>query len=377
MKNLLDIRTPAEGEASARKADYGLANHGLSNLRMVYWNLPGEALYEEIAFRREARIVAGGPVVAHTGKHTGRAANDKAVVREASSEGHVWWGQYNRPYSPEKFNDLHNRLQGYFQDRDVFVQDVYAGADPAYRVPVRIVTEHAWQSMFVRNMFILPQSLEEYRRHVPEFTVLVAPGFSGFPPIDGTNAQTFIALNFGQQLCLIGNTEYAGEIKKSVFTVLNYLLPLDGVLSMHASANVGKGGDSALFFGLSGTGKTTLSADPKRSLIGDDEHGWSDEGIFNIEGGCYAKVIRLSAQAEPEIFATTHRFGTILENVVFDPVTRKIDLDDETSRSRRTPAAPTRSSSSRTPSRRRRRATRRTSSSSPATRRGSSRRSRG
>jgi phosphoenolpyruvate carboxykinase (ATP) len=329
VKNLLEIKTPAEGEASARKADFGLANHGLSNLRMVYWNLPGEALYEEIAFRREARIVAGGPVVAHTGKHTGRAASDKAVVREASTEGHVWWGPYNRPYSPEKFNDLFNRLQGYFQDRDVFVQDVYAGADPAYRVPVRIVTEHAWQSLFVRNMFILPQSLEEYRRHVPEFTVLVAPGFQGFPPIDGTSAQTFIALSFEQKLCLIGNTEYAGEIKKSVFTVLNYLLPLDGVLSMHASANVGKEGDSALFFGLSGTGKTTLSADPKRSLIGDDEHGWSDEGIFNVEGGCYAKVIRLSPQAEPEIFATTHRFGTILENVVYDPVTRKIDLDDE------------------------------------------------
>ena len=182
MKNLLDIKTPAEGEASARKADYGLANHGLSNVRMAYWNLPTEALYEEIAFRREARIVAGGPVVAHTGKHTGRAANDKAVVKEASTEGHIWWGQYNRPYSPEKFNDLFNRLQGYLQGHDVFVLDVYAGADPAYRVPVRIITEKAWHSLFVRNMFILPESLEEYRRHVPEFTVIAAPGFQGFPP---------------------------------------------------------------------------------------------------------------------------------------------------------------------------------------------------
>ncbi|MRR11664.1 phosphoenolpyruvate carboxykinase (ATP), partial [bacterium] len=271
----------------------------------------------------------GGPVAAHPGKPPGRAENDRAVVREPSPEAHVWWGPYNRPYAPEKFNDLFNRLQGYLQGHDLFVQDVYAGADPAYRIPVRIITEKAWHSLFVRNMFILPETLEEYRRHVPEFTVIAAPGFQGFPPIDGTNAQTFITLNFDQRVCLIGNTEYAGEIKKSVFTVLNYLLPLDGVLSMHASANVGKGGDSALFFGLSGTGKTTLSADPKRSLIGDDEHGWSDEGVFNIEGGCYAKVIALSAQAEPEIYSTTHRFGTILENVVFDPVTRKIDLDDE------------------------------------------------
>ena len=249
-------------------------------------------------------------------------------MKEPSTEGHVWWGPYNRPYAPEKFNDLFNRLQGYLQGHDLFVQDVYAGADPAYRVPVRIITEKAWHSLFVRNMFVLPQSLEEYRRHVPEFTVIAAPGFQGFPPIDGTNAQTFIALSFDQKVCLIGNTEYAGEIKKSVFTVLNYLLPLDGVLSMHASANVGKEGDSALFFGLSGTGKTTLSADPNRSLIGDDEHGWSDEGVFNIEGGCYAKVIALSAQAEPEIYATTHRFGTILENVTVDATTRLPDWTD-------------------------------------------------
>ncbi len=329
MNNILDIKTPAQSEASALKSDYGLENHGLSNLRMAYWNLPTEALYEEIAFRREARITHMGPIVANTGKHTARSANDKFVVKESSTEDKIWWGQYNRPFSPEKFNDLFNRMQGFLQGRDVFVQDCYAGADPNYRMPIRIICEHAWHAVFARNMFILPKTNEEYRRHIPEYTVLAVPSFKGMPQIDGTNANTFIVLNFSQKLCLIGNTAYAGEIKKSIFTILNYVLPLDGVMSMHASANVGKEGDSAIFFGLSGTGKTTLSADPKRGLIGDDEHGWSDEGVFNIEGGCYAKVIRLSASAEPQIYATTRMFGTILENVVYDPVTRMVDLDDE------------------------------------------------
>ena len=329
MNNILDIKTPAQSEASVLKSDYGLENHGLSNLRMAYWNLPTEALYEEIAFRREARITQMGPIVANTGKHTARSANDKFVVKESSTEDKIWWGQYNRPFNPEKFNDLFNRIQGFLQGRDVFVQDCYAGADPNYRMPIRIICEHAWHAAFARNMFILPSTNEEYRRHIPEYTVMAIPSFKGMPQIDGTNANTFIVLNFAQKLCLIGNTAYAGEIKKSIFTILNYVLPLDGVMSMHASANVGKEGDSAIFFGLSGTGKTTLSADPKRGLIGDDEHGWSDEGIFNIEGGCYAKVIRLSATAEPQIYATTKMFGTILENVTFDPVTRHIDLDDE------------------------------------------------
>jgi phosphoenolpyruvate carboxykinase (ATP) len=220
-------------------------------------------------------------------------------------------------------------MQGFLQGRDVFVQDCYACADPNYRMPIRIVTELAWHSMFARNMFILPQTMEEYRRHVPEFTVLALPSFKGIQTIDGTATETLIVLNFEQKLCIIGNTAYAGEIKKSIFTILNYLLPLQGVMPMHSSANVGTKNDSAIFFGLSGTGKTTLSADPKRGLIGDDEHGWSDEGVFNIEGGCYAKVIRLSPSAEPEIYATTRRFGTILENVVFDPISRKIDLDEE------------------------------------------------
>jgi phosphoenolpyruvate carboxykinase (ATP) len=330
MINLLDVKTPTQSEAGAVKADYGLDNHGLLNLGTVYWNLPTPALYEEIAFRREGRIVLGGALVASTGKHTGRSAGDKFIVRESTTEGDVWWGQYNRPFSTAKFEELFIRLQGYLQGHDLFVQDCYAGADPEYRLPVRIITEHAWHSLFARNMFIPPRTTEEYRRHVPEFTVIAAPGFKGIPQIDNTASNTFIVLNFAQRLCIVGNTAYAGEIKKSIFTVLNYLLPLQGVMPMHCSANIGPQGDAALFFGLSGTGKTTLSADPGRALVGDDEHGWSDRGVFNFEGGCYAKVIRLSPTAEPQIYACTRRFGTILENVTIENVTRTIDLDDET-----------------------------------------------
>ncbi|NCP15956.1 phosphoenolpyruvate carboxykinase (ATP) [bacterium] len=329
MNNILNIKTPAEGQAAAIRSDYGLDNIGLSNLRKVYWNLPTEALYEEIIFRGEGHVSHMGPVIVNTGKHTARAANDKFVVRETTTEENIWWGQYNRPFAPEKFNELFNRLQGYLQGRDIFVQDCYGGADAEYRLPVRIVTELAWHSLFARNMFINPQTAEEYRRHAPEFTVIVATGFKAFPQIDQTPSETFIVLNFAQKLCIIGNTAYGGEIKKSVFTLLNYLLPLhDSVMTMHCSANVGKDGDVALFFGLSGTGKTTLSADPARGLIGDDEHGWSDNGVFNFEGGCYAKVIELSPAAEPQIYACTRRFGAILENVIYDPVTRFIDLDD-------------------------------------------------
>ena len=330
MTNLLAIKTPASGHAAALKADYGLDNHGLSNLGTVYWNLPPEALYEEIVFRGEARITRQGPVVAHTGQHTGRSANDKFIVREPSSEAHVWWGQYNRPFAPAKFDELYGRLAGYLQGRDLFVQDCYVGADPEFRLPVRIVTEHAWHSLFVRNMFIHPHTNEELRRDVPEFTVICAPGFRGIPQVDATASNTFIVLNFDQRLAIIGNTAYAGEIKKSVFTVMNYLMPLQGVMPMHCSANVGPDGDVALFFGLSGTGKTTLSADPKRGRFGADEQGWSENGVSNFEGGFYAKVTTLPPQAEPQIHATTHMFGTILENVVYDPVTRMIDLDADT-----------------------------------------------
>ncbi len=327
--NILDIQTPAEKEAKALKADYGLKNHGLRDLRMVYWNLPTEALYEEFIFRREGRITHQGPVVAMTGKHTARSANDKFIVREAGTEEQIWWGEYNRPFSQDKFNELVSRMQGYLQGRDVFVQDCYAGADPNHAMPVRIITELAWHSHFVRNMFILPKSADEYKNFVPDFTIMALPSFKAVPQIDGTPSDTCIVLNFAANLCVIGHSAYAGEIKKSAFTILNFLLPLKGVMPMHCSANIGKDGDTALFFGLSGTGKTTLSADPKRRLIGDDEHGWTDDGIFNFEGGCYAKVIRLSPTAEPQIYACTRKYGTILENVVYDPVTRMIDLDDE------------------------------------------------
>ncbi len=331
MNNLLNIKTPAESIAQTRKADFNLSNQGVINLRLAYWNLTTEALVEEAIFRNEGALVLGGPFVANTGKHTARSANDKFVVRHTDSENNIWWGVYNRPFAADKFEVLYDRMLGFMQGKDVFVQDVYGGADESYRLPVRIVTELAWHSHFARNMFILPQSLEEYKRFVPEFTIVAMPSFKGAPAVDSTVSDTFICLSFEKKLAIIGNTAYAGEIKKSVFTILNYLMPLEGVLSMHCSANVNPNDadDVALFFGLSGTGKTTLSADPTRRLIGDDEHGWSDNGVFNFEGGCYAKVIGLSESAEPEIYATTKRFGTILENVPFDPITRNIDLDDD------------------------------------------------
>jgi phosphoenolpyruvate carboxykinase (ATP) len=330
VNNIFNIKTPSEGQATSAQGDYGLDNLGLANLRQAYWNLSREALYEESIFRGEASIVQMGPLIVNTGKYTARAASDKFVVRETTSEDNIWWGQYNRPFDADKFEELFARLQGYLQGKDIFIQDCYGGADPDYRLPIRIITEYAWHSLFARNMFIKPQTAEEYRRHVPEFTVLCAPGFKASTQIDQTPSETFIMLNFAKKLCIIGNTAYGGEIKKAIFTVLNYLLPLNNeVMTMHCSANIGKQGDVALFFGLSGTGKTTLSADPNRGLIGDDEHGWSDNGVFNFEDGCYAKVIELSPTAEPQIYACTRRFGTILENVIWDPVSRVIDLDDD------------------------------------------------
>ena len=329
MNSILNIQTPTQKEARTLQADYGLENHGLTNLHQTYWNMRRAALYEEIIFRGEGRISQGGAIVVNTGKHTARSPNDKFIVKESSTEKHVWWGEYNRPLSPEKFNELFDRLQAFLQGKDIFVQDCFVCADEEHRLPIRVITEYAWHSLFARNMFLLPRTREEYKRHVPDFTVIAAPSFQGLPQIDGVKTKTFITLNLAQGLCIIGNTGYAGEIKKSVFTFLNYRLPLLGVMPMHCSANIGKDGDTALFFGLSGTGKTTLSADPQRRLIGDDEHGWNENGIFNFEGGCYAKVIRLSPSAEPQIYAATHRFGTILENVAVDPATRIIDLDND------------------------------------------------
>ncbi len=323
--------TPSENAALARRADYDLSNHGITGLRVAYWNLPTEALYEEAVFRGEGSTTVGGSFVAHTGKHTGRSPNDKFVIKHVDSENNVWWGSHNRAFDAANFDALFDRMREYLKGRDVFVQDVYAGAHAKYRLNVRFVTEEAWHSMFVRNMFILPQTSDESKGFMPGFTIVCVPSFKSDPKNDRTRTETFILLNFERQLAIIGNTKYAGEMKKSIFTLLNYLLPLQGVMSMHCSANVdpNDSNDVALFFGLSGTGKTTLSADPTRRLIGDDEHGWSDDGIFNFEGGCYAKVIGLSQAAEPQIYATTHMFGTILENVPFDPASRQIDLNDD------------------------------------------------
>jgi len=329
MSKYLKFKTPATGQAGDLKSRYGLKNHGLVHLDRVYWNLPEPALYEEASFRQEGLMAHGGPLVVNTGKWSARAAQDKYIVEEPTTADKIWWGEYNRPYTPESFSALYARVQAFLQDEELFVQDCFVGADPEYRMPIRVIAEYAWHSLFARNMFILPKNQEEYQNHVPDFTLIAAPSFKVDPRIDGTRSETAIILNFAERIALICNSSYGGEIKKSMFTVMNYLLPLKEVLAMHCSANVGADGDVALFFGLSGTGKTTLSADPKRRLIGDDEHGWSSTGVFNFEGGCYAKVIRLSAENEPEIYATTRRFGTILENVVQDPTSRRLDLDDD------------------------------------------------
>jgi phosphoenolpyruvate carboxykinase (ATP) len=306
-----------------------LDTHRLSNLKIMNWNLPTPTLYEEALKRNEAMLAHLGPLVVRTGHFTGRSPNDKFIVDEPTSRGCVWWGDVNRPINEERFDELHRRMASYLQGKDVFVQDCYCGADPNFRLSVRIITQYAWHSLFVRNMFILPEPAE-LATFEPEFVVIDCPGFHAFPEVDKTNSDTFILVNFAKKLVLIGGTEYAGEIKKSVFTAMNYFLPFEEVLPMHCSANYGPESDVALFFGLSGTGKTTLSADNSRTLIGDDEHGWSKNGIFNFEGGCYAKVINLSPEAEPEIYQTTRRFGTILENIGIDTDTRRIDLQDAT-----------------------------------------------
>ena len=311
--------------------DYGLENAGLHDLGQVHWNLSTPGLYEWAVRRYEGQIAHLGPLVVSMGQHTGRAAKDKYVVDEPKTTKDIWWGKVNVRYPEEKFHALHNRMVAYLRGKTVFVQDCFAGAEEQFRHSVRVINEYAWHNLFVRNMFIqMPRDREMIKHFVPDFTVLHCPNFNADPDEDGTRSGTFVALHLGKKLVLIGGTAYAGEIKKSIFTSLNYLLPGREVLSMHCSANVSKDDphDVAIFFGLSGTGKTTLSADPNRLLIGDDEHGWSDNGVFNFEGGCYAKVIHLSKEAEPEIYECTRRFGTILENVSLKPSIRRVDLDD-------------------------------------------------
>jgi phosphoenolpyruvate carboxykinase (ATP) len=318
------MSTPSNGDKPV-----SLESLGISNVASVLANLPAHRLIEESILRGEGRMAPGGALVVSTGIHTGRSPKDKYVVRDDASDALVRWGSVNHAMTPEQFERLRQRMLSYLQGRELFVVDAAAGADERYRVPVRVVTEQAWPALFSQIMF-LPGRPDDDLDGANAFAVIQAPGFSANPDIDGTRSDVFIALSFTRRLVLIGGTRYAGEIKKSIFTVANYLFPQQGALSMHCSANEGSDGDVALFFGLSGTGKTTLSADPLRRLIGDDEHVWGDTGIFNVEGGCYAKVIRLSPDAEPEIFATTHSFGTLLENVVIDEATEELDLDDDT-----------------------------------------------
>ncbi len=307
---------------------HGLEALGIVRAGHIHWNLSPAALYEQAMCRGEGQMAAEGPLVARTGQHTGRSPNDKFVVREPQSEQHVHWGAVNKPIDEAKFDLVHRDMMAYAQDKELFVLDAWGGTDPKYRMPIRVVNEFAWHNLFARNMFLPEDDPTKRATHRPEFTVIDFPKFKADPARHGTRSEVFILVHFGRKLVLIGGTHYAGEIKKSIFTILNYTLPLQGVMPMHCSANVGDEGDTALFFGLSGTGKTTLSSDPRRRLIGDDEHGWSDTGVFNFEGGCYAKVIKLSAEAEPQIYSTTRRFGTVLENVVIDPDTRTLDLDD-------------------------------------------------
>jgi phosphoenolpyruvate carboxykinase (ATP) len=316
-------------ESYGSPSQYGLENHGLDNTRPVYWGLSSPALIELVSKRGEGQLSEHGAVVVETGTHTGRAPNDKYVVREGGSANQIWWGKVNQEYEPAAFELLHSQVLDYLNEKDLFVQNAAAGASERYRIPIRVVTENAWHSLFARSMFLrLPDS--EAAAQIPKYTILHAPNFKADPATHGTNSEVFITINFERGIILIGGTRYAGEVKKSIFTVMNYELPLQGVLSMHCSANRGPDGDVALFFGLSGTGKTTLSSDPDRNLIGDDEHGWSDEGVFNFEGGCYAKTIRLSPENEPVIWEATETFGTVLENVIMDEATRSVDLDDGT-----------------------------------------------
>jgi phosphoenolpyruvate carboxykinase (ATP) len=297
------------------------------------WN-PSLARTIELAIcRGEGKLTAGGAFLAITAPFTGRSPQDKFIVREPLSEDKVWWGKVNQPLEAEKFERLVQDVKAHLNTRELFIRDVYAGADPAHRLNVRLISESAWHTLFAHNQFIRPYPAE-LADFAPSLTILHAPGFHPDPERHGTRApasgpSAVIALHLSRRLVVIAGTGYAGEIKKSVFTVMNYLLPLQGVFPMHCAANVGPAGDTALFFGLSGTGKTTLSADHRRALVGDDEHGWGEGGIFNFEGGCYAKVIRLSPEAEPEIYATLSQFGTVLENVVMDPDTRQLDLDSE------------------------------------------------
>jgi len=314
-------------ETGLRNSAHGAEKFGLKDLAAVHWNLPAEQLYEYALAGKEGNVVEGGAFCAETGIHTGRSPKDKFVVCDEHTEKTIWW-EKNGKLTPQQFDLLLADFLEHARGKQLFAQDLYGGADPKYRIKARVFTELAWHSLFIRSLLIRPER-RELAGYVPDFTILCLPSFKADPKRHGVRSETVVAINFAKRMILIGGSYYAGEMKKSVFTTLNYYLPPQNVMPMHCSANVGKDGDVALFFGLSGTGKTTLSADPNRTLIGDDEHGWGPQGVFNFEGGCYAKCIKLSREAEPEIYDATLRYGAILENVVFDPETRICDFDDE------------------------------------------------
>ena len=325
-----DIFGRERSEVTDRVPRNGLETQGIKTSAEILWNLTTAPLVEHAVRRGEGLLAKDGPLVVKTGTHTGRSAQDKFTVRDATTENTLWWGKSNKPMDPANFAALKADFLTALGDKaTLYVQDLYGGSQPEHRVTVRVINEYAWHSLFIRTMLVRPEA-GDLQGFVPEFTIIDLPSFRADPARHGCRGETVIAVNLTEKLILIGGTEYGGEMKKSVFGLLNFLLPEDGIMPMHCSANIGPHGDTAIFFGLSGTGKTTLSADPNRTLIGDDEHGWSDTAVFNFEGGCYAKMIRLSAESEPEIYATTKRFGTVLENVVMDPVTRELDLDDPT-----------------------------------------------
>jgi phosphoenolpyruvate carboxykinase (ATP) len=314
-------------ETGLRNSAHGADKFGFSGLAAAHWNLTQAPLYEHALANGEAQIVQGGALCAETGVHTGRSPKDKFIVCDAQTEKTVWW-EKNGKLTPAQFDLLHKDFLEHAKGKQLYVQDLYGGADPKYRIKARVFTELAWHSLFIRTLLIRPES-SELAHYVPDFTILCLPSFKADPKRHGVRSETVVAIDFTRRMILIGGSYYAGEMKKSVFTTLNYYLPAESVMPMHCSANVGPDGDVAVFFGLSGTGKTTLSADPKRTLIGDDEHGWGPQGVFNFEGGCYAKCIKLSKEAEPDIYAATLRFGAILENVIYNPDTRVCDFDDD------------------------------------------------
>ena len=313
-------------ETGVHNGAFGADKFGFKKLKEVKWNLGAPALYEFAIADGEATITSEGALTAETGTHTGRSPKDKFTVRDATTEKTVWWGG-NQSITSDQFKTLLDDFLKHAEGKSLYAQDLYGGADPAFRIKTRVFTEFAWHSLFIRTLLIRPE-LNELEGFVPELTILDFPSFKADPARHGVRSETVVAIDFNRKIVLIGGSQYAGEMKKSVFTTLNYYLPEQGVMPMHCSANVGPNGDTAIFFGLSGTGKTTLSADPNRTLIGDDEHGWGKEGVFNFEGGCYAKCIKLSKEAEPAIYAASQRFGAVLENVVYDPVTRVVDFDD-------------------------------------------------